>query len=174
MGRSFQNLSRYWSHSVLTSLSVWVVPLNISVKVDLSLPLPTSFFFITSPLVFSPVPPSQIKSYDWQCLDLLSIFTWTLWDRIPFMSYNQWCFALNINNIDTESKGACIYNWQKVFLKFLQLRGITQSNLTISSGDVSSPLKVLRKSLKVSQQPKWEFENLFLSPNGGVSSIETW
>ena len=110
----------------------------------------------------------------WLCLDILSIFTWTLWDRIPFMSYNQWCFALNINNIDTESKGACICNWQKVFLKFLQLRGITQSNLTISSGDVSSPLKVLRQSLKVSQQPKWEFENLFLSPNGGVSSIETW
>ena len=83
------------------------------------------------------------------------------------MSYNQRCFyVLNINNIETESK-------QKVFLKFLQLRGITQSNLTISSGDVSSPLKVLRKSLKVSQQPKWEFENLFLSPNGGVSSIET-
>ena len=80
--------------------------------------------------------------------------------------------ASEIHKFSTESKGACIYNWQKVFLNFLQLRGITQSNLTIS-GDVSSPLKVLRKSLKVSQQPKWEFENLFLSPNGGVSSIET-
>ena len=53
LSQSIYPLSGY----CLASLPIRIVPLNVPVKVDLSLPLPPPLLLVSPPLVLPPVPP---------------------------------------------------------------------------------------------------------------------
>lgn len=62
LSQSIYPLSGY----CLASLPIRIVPLNVPIKVDLSLPLPPPLLLISPPLVLPPVPPEPCVSLNWR------------------------------------------------------------------------------------------------------------